>query len=157
MSTSVRRPRIEDVDSSVNGNFDFRWVRHERMSMIWSNRGWTSERLGRCLEKLQYRTVLTPNFCISWSRGQLSVNMKTVHFWKILLARAELGNLQIFSLYFKSSDCNGRGKLEGVFWEKQLLPPSHAWIVFHTIPCKFRNFQTVVKYFLTHYGAQIFF
>ena len=27
-------------------------------------------------------------FCISWSRDQLSVNTKTVRFWKILLARA---------------------------------------------------------------------
>ena len=29
-------------------------------------------------------------FCISWSHDQLSVNTKTVRFWKILLARAEL-------------------------------------------------------------------
>ena len=28
-------------------------------------------------------------FCISWSRNQLSVNTKTVCFWKILLAQAE--------------------------------------------------------------------
>ena len=28
--------------------------------------------------------------CISWSHDQLSVNTKTVRFWKILLARAEL-------------------------------------------------------------------
>ena len=32
-------------------------------------------------------------------------------------------------------------------WEKQ-LPPSHALLVFHANPCKLRNFQTVVKYFL---------
>ena len=29
-------------------------------------------------------------------------------------------------VYLKSSDCNGRQKLEGIEWEKQLLPPSHA-------------------------------
>ena len=29
-------------------------------------------------------------FCISWSHDQLSVNTKTVRFWKILLTRAEL-------------------------------------------------------------------
>ena len=28
-------------------------------------------------------------FCISWSCNQLSVNTKTVCFWKILLAQAE--------------------------------------------------------------------
>ena len=32
----------------------------------------------------------------------------------------------------------------------------YLW-VFHTNPCKFRNFQTVVKYFLKNYGAQISF
>ena len=34
-------------------------------------------------------------------------------------------------------------------FEKQLLPPSHSWIVSQTNPCKFRKFQTVVKYFLS--------
>ena len=37
----------------------------------------------------------------------------------------------------KFSDCNSRRKLEGPIWEKQLLPPSHVWMVFHTNPCKF--------------------
>ena len=27
--------------------------------------------------------------CMTWSRDQLSVNTKTVHFWNILLAQAE--------------------------------------------------------------------
>ena len=31
--------------------------------------------------------------------------------------------------------------------EKQLLPPSHAWMVFHTNPRKFRHFWTVFKSF----------
>ena len=32
-----------------------------------------------------------------------------------------------------------------------------AFVAFHTNPCKFRNFQNVVKYFLKHNGAKIFF
>ena len=61
--------------------------------------------------------------------------------WKSIL---NVGNL-FSTAYIKSSDCNGRRKLEGFIWEKQLWPPSHAWMIFHTNPCKFRNFQTVVK------------
>ena len=30
-------------------------------------------------------------------------------------------------------------------------------VVFHRNPCKFGHFQTVVKYFFEHYGAQISF
>ena len=30
----------------------------------------------------------------------------------------------------------------------------YAYMVFHSNPGKFRNFQTVAKYFLKHYGAQ---
>ena len=32
----------------------------------------------------------------------------------------KLSNLRIFSHYLKSSDCNGRRKLEAIVWEKQL-------------------------------------
>ena len=47
-----------------------------------------------------------------------------------------------------SSDCNGRRKLERIYMRKTTSPPSHAWMVFHRNPCKFRNFQAVLKYFL---------
>ena len=61
------------------------------------------------------------------------------------------------ALHLKSSDCNGRRKLEEFVWEKQILQHSHAWVVFHTNYYKFRNLQTVVKYFLKHSGVQISF
>ena len=37
----------------------------------------------------------------------------------------------------------------------QLLPFSHACMVFDTNPCNFEIFKTVMKYFLKHYRAQI--
>ena len=57
--------------------------------------------------------------CITWSHDQLSVNTKTVHFWKINFVSTswkrilKLGNLRIFSrICLKSSDCNSHQKLE---------------------------------------------
>ena len=58
--------------------------------------------------------------------------------WKSIL---KLGSLRIFSRNLKSSDCKGRRKLEAFVLEKQLLASSQACMVFHTNPCKFRNFQ----------------
>ena len=48
-------------------------------------------------------------------------------------------------------------KLEALVWEKQFLPSSHACMVFHTNPCNFEIFKTVMKYFLQRYRAQISF
>ena len=72
-------------------------------------------------------------FAWLWSHDQLSVNMKTVHFWKILLAQAERA-WEFSVIYLKSSYCNSCQKLEAFVWEKQLLPPSHVCIVFQTNP-----------------------
>ena len=44
-----------------------------------------------------------------------------------------------------------------LYWEKQLLPSSHACMVLHTNPCNFEIFKTVMKYFLKHYRSQISF
>ena len=41
-------------------------------------------------------------------------------------------------------------KIGRICMRKQLLPPSHACVVFHTNPCKFWNFLS-----LTHFRAQI--
>ena len=43
------------------------------------------------------------------------------------------------------SNCNSCRTLEWSVWEKRLLPSSHACMIFHTNPCQFRNFQTVLK------------
>ena len=67
--------------------------------------------------------------------------------WKSI---SKLGNLIIFSPYLKSSDCNCRWKLEAFVWEKQLLPSGHTCMVFHTNPCNFEIFKTVMKYFHKH-------
>ena len=73
--------------------------------------------------------------------------------WKSIL---KLGLTCEFSaVYLKRCDHSDHQKLEGFVWEKQLLPPSHAWVVFHTNPCKLWKFQTGIKYFVKHYGAQI--
>ena len=63
------------------------------------------------------------------------------------------------AVYFKSGDSNGRRKLEGFQWEKhgQLLLSCQGWVVFDTNLCKLCNFQTVVKFFHTRNGTQIFF
>ena len=47
------------------------------------------------------------------------------------------------AVYLKFSDYNGRRKLKGFVWEKQLLPPNHAWMVFHTNICV--NFENLPK------------
>ena len=47
------------------------------------------------------------------------------------------------AIYCKTSDCNCHQKLERFVWEKELVPPSHGWVVFQVNPCKFWNFQTV--------------
>ena len=59
-----------------------------------------------------------------------------------LKSRLKLGDPVNFetAVYLKSSNCSGRRKLEGFVWEKQLLSPSHARVVFHSTPCKFWNF-----------------
>ena len=66
------------------------------------------------------------------------------------LTRISLSNVLIPgpSNNTKLAYCNNCRKLEGFVWEKQLSPPSHASVVFHTTPCKFWNFLTVVKSFL---------
>ena len=51
------------------------------------------------------------------------------------------------AVYLKSSDCNSHKTLEAFLWEKQVLPPSHACMVFHTNPCKFQNFQNCHEIF----------
>ena len=86
---------------------------------------------------------------------KLLANTKTIRFWKILIARAErayqnLLTCKFSAIYLKSSHCNGSRMLEGFVWEKQFLPPSHTWMVFHTNPCKFRNFQTLLNLSLKH-------
>ena len=40
--------------------------------------------------------------------------------------------MSFLAVRFKSSDTNKRGKLGRCVWEKQLLPPSHVWVVFQT-------------------------
>ena len=52
---------------------------------------------------------------------------------------------KFLAVYLKSSERNGRPKLEGFVWEKQL---------FHTF--KWFSIQTLVnlQYFVKHYGAQ---
>ena len=66
-------------------------------------------------------------------------NQNSLLFWKILLAQIEKADInqatcKFSAVYLKSSNCNGHGKLEGFVWEKQLLSPSHASVVFHTNP-----------------------
>ena len=46
-------------------------------------------------------------------------------------------NFKFSVVYLKSDDCNGLRKLQGFVWRKQLLPPSHGWVVSHTNPCEF--------------------
>ena len=74
---------------------------------------------------------------IMWSA--FGKNQNSLLFWKILLARTEKADInqatcKFSAVYLKSSNCNGHGKLEGFVWEKQLLSPSHASVVFHTNP-----------------------
>ena len=59
-------------------------------------------------------------------------------------------------MYLKSSDCDdGRRKLEAFVWEKQLLPPSHACMVFHKILVNSKIFKLSLYLSLTHLRAQI--
>ena len=58
-------------------------------------------------------------------------------------------------MYLKSSDCDGRRKLEAFVWEKQLLPPSHACMVFHKILVNSKIFKLWLYLSLTHLRAQI--
>ena len=39
----------------------------------------------------------------------------------------------------------GRYKLEGIVWEEDALPSSHAPVVFRTNPCNFASFQAAIK------------
>ena len=57
----------------------------------------------------------------------------------MLLAWAEkayenYATCEFSAVYLKSSDCNGRRKLEECEWEKQLLPPSYAFKWFSIQP-----------------------
>ena len=71
-------------------------------------------------------------FAWLWSRDQLSVNMKTVRFWKILLAPAERANKNLVtwefsSVHLKSSNSYGRWKLSLVsIWSSRLSRSSQS-------------------------------
>ena len=64
---------------------------------------------------------------ITWStfgKHENSSLLKNNTSWKGILT------WEFLAVYLKSSDCNGRQKLEAFVWEKQLLSPNHACMVF---------------------------
>ena len=88
-------------------------------------------------------------FCNSWSCDQLSVNTKIARFLKSLLAVTEraysiLVTCKFSAVHLKSSDCNGRWKVDRFIWEKQLLPPVN-----------FEVFKLSLNLSLTNLRAQI--
>ena len=80
-----------------------------------------------------------------------SIPQSESRLWLRLLNRRIGGCLRIRNPYhaemkiIQRSHCNGCRTLEWSVWEKRLLPSSHAWMIFHTNACQFRNFQTVFK------------
>ena len=58
-------------------------------TMLKSNIVVLSAILGSWVSVAEASTDLEWVFRINWSRDQLSINTKTVHFWKILLAGTE--------------------------------------------------------------------
>ena len=94
------------------------------------------------------RLVLLTTFCKhennSFWKNYFSRNWKSIQ---------KLGILLFLGLYLRSRDCNGQRKLKRWFVG---VPPFHGWVIFQRNPCKFWNFQTVVKSF-KHYMAQFFY
>ena len=123
--------------------------------VLCSNEGtvhWADSRL--TLPKYVLRIGLL-QYLITWST-------KMVRVWKILLAgpeRAYYNNwltCKFSVVCLKRSDCNGCQKWEG-FVCQQLLPPSPGWVVFHTNPCTFWTFQTIVNISLSFMAFKLSF
>ena len=68
-----------------------------------------------------------------------------------------IGNLYFFSLISQKYGLQWPLKFRRICVGKVTLATENTWMIFHTNPCKFQNFQTVVKYFGKHYLAQISF
>ena len=107
--------------------------------------------------KFKLSRLLTTCFKILSLHDLITWSTSAKHENSSLLKDLKLANLRIFSRISQISDCNGRQKLEAFVWLKQLLLSSHACMVFHTNPRNFEIFNSVMKYFLKHYMAQISF